>query len=372
MRVSTNSLLALALFAPALATQSIKGVSPKTAATAPRTNRGISGLGFGFNLDAHRFQQIYNWDSFTTGTSVPIPIRSVNFRKPLNRNIGNEGGQTIEIALDLSLAAKGVTADTATGVFENNLDAKTRKRVIRKKKINLPILGTPQKPSLGFDFKLPLDSAQIFLFNPNLKRALVMDIYNYSIKVGNWSYFVDGWTRARSGLIGPTEVTIVWGSLNKSSGFGSSANNGAGCKSSGNKNATHSTDPKTLALGELDHRFTGSVFVPSLPGVMSIGATKLNNVKLPGTSCSIANDLLILLPFVSGSTAMGTATLALRIPVDSRLVGPTFFTQMFWLDTKANSFGIVSSNGLANKIGTGFPLTGSLMRQRGLITEFTN
>ena len=174
--------LLVAVLIPATLPAQLAGVSPKSAIKAGPSNRGISGLGFGFGFDAHRLQQVYNFDSFTSGATQVLAIKSIRFRMPVAYNKGTQGGQSVVIAMDLGLAAKGIDADTMSSNFANNVDAVTRRRVFNTKKLVLPILGSNTTPSTGFDFKFPLDSA-VFIFNPNQKRALVLDIHNKSYKL---------------------------------------------------------------------------------------------------------------------------------------------------------------------------------------------
>lgn len=362
--------LLVAILIPATLEAQTAGISPKAAIAAGPTNRGVSGLGHGFGLDAHRLQQVYNFDSFTSGTTQVLAIRSIRFRMPAAYNTGTQGGQTVVIAMDLALAATGVDADTLTTTFASNVDASTQKRVFSTKKLVLPILGSTTTPSTGFDFKIPLDSA-IFVYNPSAKRALVLDLHNKSYKQSTWTYYVDGWTRSRSGISGKTEVSILTSLNMPSSDFGTSTQNGtyAGCNSSASQLITHDADPLTLIPASPDNVFSGSTGVAGLPGALSMGA-KAINATFPGTSCTVVNDLLLIFPMVSDKT--GTAALPLPILDDRNLVGISFYTQMFWLDPKANRLGITSSRGLLNKIGNGMPLTGSIAKQRGLITEFSN
>ena len=112
-------LAALCVLAP-LPCQTLISISPAAAYNAGPTNAGVSGLGFGFGTDAHRYQQIYNHDSFTTPVSQPILVNVISFRMPALYNTGVQGGQTVEIAMDLSLAPNGGDAATMTKSFPAN------------------------------------------------------------------------------------------------------------------------------------------------------------------------------------------------------------------------------------------------------------
>lgn len=357
----------LALLAGVLPAQSRTTITPKDAVGAGKNTPGVSALGFGFNLWAHRVQQIHNHDSFTHGAS-PFVMRQIGFRKPAGRNTGNEGGATIEFAMDLALGAAGVTATSHSTTYANNADAATKRRVFAMRSIKLPVLGSPMNPSLGFDFKLPFDQA--FVYTPTQKRALIIDLYKYDPTSGAANYFVDGWTRARSGIGGAVQAAILFSLFDTNSTFGTSGPNGTygGCQSSAKQTVTHASSGKSILVGHL-HVFTGSSSVANLAGAMSLGATPID-VTLPGTQCKIVNDLVLLFGFVAD--ANGDARLEFPMPPIAALAGASFLTQMFFLDGAANAVGIVSSNGLKHTIGKGFPdSVRSSTQGRALIVEFS-
>lgn len=329
---------------------------------------GISGLGFGFGVDAHRYQQIHNSDSFTSGQS-PLVVRSIEFRMPKGYNTGNQGGQRVEIEVWLASAASGVDASTATADFAANLDTPTARRVHARKTILLPILGTPTNPSTGFDFKIPLDGT--FLYQPGQQRALVLDLWNFTYKTTTYNFYCDGWTRARSGVPGGPEVTMLYAPIPAATGFGVSGPNGnyAGCSSSAQQTATHSTDGRTLVGGYLFHDWQGTCGVANIPGVLIVGATPLD-VMIPGTTCRIMQDLLLLDGFVTDGQGNVTRTWALP---SMSLAGITLLTQMAFLDAAANSVGIITSNSLNSVGGVGTTNTRvTLTQARSLITQFSS
>jgi hypothetical protein len=351
-----------------LPAQTLTSVSPKIAVGAGATTPGVSGLGFGFGLNAHRLQQVHNYDSFTTGQAQPLSIRSINFRMPKGYNTGNQGGQTVEVEMHLAYAKTGVTATALSSDYDANPDAGTRVRVFAKKSVKLPVLGTPTNPSLGFDFKLPFDSGKSFLFLPTRQLSLVFDIWNFTYQTAPYTFYVDGWTHARSGLTAPIEASLVYGIVPPATGFGVSGPNGtyAGCPTRANKNATHTTDGRTLVKSAY-HDWEGDAFVATLPGALVVGANALD-ATLPGTTCKLMQDLLIVDPLVTD--ASGHALLTWAIP-PLPLVGVTLLSQMAFLDPQANALGIVTSNGLKSVFGAGVG-TAAVTQGRSLIVEFSN
>ncbi|MCB9880812.1 MAG: hypothetical protein H6832_16445 [Planctomycetes bacterium] len=342
------------------------GISPKTAMGAGANTRGISGLGYGFGVDAHHYQQIHNADSFTSG-QTPLVVRSIDFRMPSSYNTGNQGGQTIELELWLSSAASGIDAATATTAFDANLDRSTSRRVFTRKKLLLPVLGTPTNPSTGFDFKIALDDS--FLFQPAQNRAVVLDFWNFTYKTTAYNYYCDGWTRARSGVPGGPEVSMVYATVPAATGFGVSGPNGTygGCTSSANVLARHATDGRSLVSGFLFHEWEGACGVANLPGVLILGASAID-VTLPGTSCKIVQDLLILDPIVTDASGNVHHTWALPA---TQISGIALLTQMAFLDAAANRVGIITTNGLHSVCGVGTTSSTPLLTVgRSLITQF--
>jgi hypothetical protein len=270
--------------------------------------------------------------------------------------------------MHLAYASTGVTATTLTSDFDANVDAGTRVRVFAKKSVKLPVLGTPTNPSLGFDFKLPFDAGKSFLYLPTRQLSLVFDLWNFTYQTTPYTYYVEGWTHARSGLTTPIEASLVYGTVPAATGFGVSGPNGtyAGCPTRANKNATHTTDGRTLVKSAY-HDWQGDAFVANLAGALVVGANPLD-VTLPGTTCKLMQDLLIVDPLVTD--ASGHALLTWLIPPLS-LTGVKLYTQMAFLDAQANKLGIVTSNGLESVFGAGVP-TASVTSGRSLTIEFSN
>ena len=94
--------------------------------------------------------------------------------------------------------------------------------------------------------------------------------------------------------------------------------------------------------------------MPTIPGILSIGATKIN-ATIPGTSCNLVNDPLLM---IAGATnAAGDLTLTFPLPNDSKLHRVSFLSQMIFIDAAANGPGIITSRGLENGIGGGAAIT---------------
>ncbi|HMQ22527.1 MAG TPA: hypothetical protein PKE00_08575, partial [Planctomycetota bacterium] len=126
---------------------------------------------------------------------------------------------------------------------------------------------------------------------------------------------------------------------------------------------------RTLVGGYLFHDWQGSCGVANIPGVLIVGATPLD-LMIPGTTCRIMQDLLLLDGFVTDGQGNATRTWALP---SMSLAGITLLTQMAFLDAAANSVGIITSNSLNSVGGVGTTNTRvTLTQARSLITQFSS
>ncbi|MEZ5988103.1 MAG: hypothetical protein R3F30_03060 [Planctomycetota bacterium] len=331
--------------------------SPKEFVIDGNTNNNIP-----YSWYPTRYQQVYDAASF----DVQAPIKAANLYYRMAGSGGSYGGQVVELAIWLGFAAKGVDATSATGTFASNIDATSQKLVVQKTKFNMPKL-----PNTNWDIKLPFDSGAVFVYGPVLGQNLVIEtrVYGNDQSNKNFTYPIDAWQH-----------------------IGTSVTNGTytGCPSSNPKGAppSHSVSTSTLKIGTTAS-FTGSGYVASTPAVMSLGGTTLA-LTMPGTSCQIVNDLLLLFPGLAD--ASGNYAVPLPIPNDNSLGSISFLTQMFFFDQAANSVGITSSRGLVNTLapymtgvtcrvysgdstGLGNPDTftsGSITRNYGLVTRLSD
>jgi len=275
-----------------------------------------------------RYQQIH--DAWTFTSQVPGIVRSVSFRPSNQSPYLNRAGATVEMQIELGLAATGVDAQKGSLTMDNNFDKTTRKLVMSRKKINYPSSGTTLDQLKIFDIKFPFDASSVFLWNPLLRRSLVIELRQYSHSGGYaWDF------------VSSTSVA----------GNGFSVQNGTfdGCPSKGNTVPEFEGDGANLKIGGTGN-FTGTYDKANIPAFMSIGAGSLG-VVLPGSKCMVMNDLL----WVGGGVTNSANVFKLSFPVPNTpsLADGRFYTQMFFLESGANPLGIVTSRGLMNGIGRG-------------------
>lgn len=277
-----------------------------------------------------RFQQIYNFDSFTN--PAPVVVKSVAFRgAPLTSN-GRPGGQTTRIKVRLAFTGGNLSAANPSNIFATNLDAKSLKTTVANRTIKLPILQDDT-----FVLKIPFDANAVFVWpGAGGKKHLVIEVFQYQNSLGNrpFSYALDAWSSA-------------------SAARGSWAPNGsyAGCPSAGGPNVRHDSNAARLVVGDQNHAFLGFAQAANLPGVVVLGTTRIN-APIPGTPCRLVNTMLALFGGVSQGTN-GQTTIPFPIANLSQLGGLWFLTQMAWLEPGANSAGITTSRGLKQRIGLG-------------------
>ncbi|MEZ5988104.1 MAG: hypothetical protein R3F30_03065 [Planctomycetota bacterium] len=337
------SLLALSLLAvPATAQTQTFLISPKAGATNGNTNNNIP-----YSWTPTRYQQVYDADSFDVTT--PIASSQLYYRMNSSFANGSYGGQTVELAVWLAYTASGIDSQTASTTFASNLDNASLKNVIKKTKVFMPKLS-----NTNWDIKLPFDSGVTFLYGVILKKNLVIETRVYS-NTNNSSIFTY-----------PLDAM----SLSSQTPGGTVVQNGTynGCKSSNAAGSvvTHDSVPARLFVGSGTNYHFGNGYVQSAPAVLTIGATALS-ATLPGTSCTIVNDILLLAVGTTDTSSNGLYSQPLPIPNDNNLANVSYLTQMFFLDGQANSVGLTASRGLRNTIGAAVP--GSITRLYGFATD---
>ncbi|MEZ5989055.1 MAG: hypothetical protein R3F30_08020 [Planctomycetota bacterium] len=275
---------------------------------------------------ATRYQQVHDAGSFDNPGLARL--RSLTYRMPYPR----QGGEAVEVAIWLSWTPKGIDSRSCSSNFATNIDAATRRLVLKRAKIYLPSTSYTNE----WSFRLPFDSGVSFLYGGLLARNLLIETRSYGNDQGGvpFNHPLDLW-RLR----------------------GTSTRTGSypGCYSSNRTRPTvlHTSTPEEyLVPGSTGHGSWGVSWVPSIPAVLTIGGTPLN-LPMPGSSCEIANDILVAVPGTTrGPTWEGDYFVPLPIPNDPGLGGVTFLTQMFFMDKAANQLGITSTAGLTNRIAT--------------------
>ena len=130
-----------------------------------------------------RYQQIYDHNSFSHGSSV-LRISEVAYRLFKPRR-GNTVPTDSEITVHLAYAARGIDSTSFGEVFDRNTDSTTRKLCVSRKKVNMPNIGTG-----AFGFVIKFDSNVSFVYDPSLKRSLVLDVLKWDA-YGKPAYLID-------------------------------------------------------------------------------------------------------------------------------------------------------------------------------------
>ncbi|MCB9917358.1 MAG: hypothetical protein H6832_03040 [Planctomycetes bacterium] len=276
-----------------------------------------------------RYQQIHDaWTFTSTGTTL---ARGLAYRPSNQTSYLNRAGGTVEVMIRMGEAPSGVTSQTPAGTFDGNFETASVKTVFSRKKISYPSSGTTPEELKIFDIDFPFDSATFVLMNGSSTKSMSVETRCYAYSGGYAFDFV---------------------SSSAVQGYGWSLQNGsyAGCKNNAGQVVEHEVPTNQLFVGSTNATFLGKSFLPTIPGILSIGATKIN-ATIPGTSCNLVNDPLLIIP--GATNAAGDFNVSFPIPNDAKLHRVTFLSQMIFIDVAANAAGIVTSRGLENGIGGG-------------------
>lgn len=137
---------------------------------------------------------------------------------------------------------------------------------------------------------------------------------------------------------------------------------GTGCLATGLSSPMTATAAQTTdwLSGTATMTTNGTNLLPNGIALFVIGGDKTSAQSvplpftLPGTSCTVYNDLLF--STVAIASATGTATNAIQFAPLPAYHGLTFYTQIWGLDPTANPFGLVTSNAAMHHIVAPFPV----------------
>ncbi|MCA8957444.1 MAG: hypothetical protein KDC87_15320 [Planctomycetes bacterium] len=306
-------------------------IAPKAAVTVGNSNNNIP-----FSWYPSRYQQAFAYDAFDA--TRPQLLRSVALRMAPPHGTGAYGGQTVILSAWMALGATDVNGMPASPgnlstTFTANLDPATTQQVILKKAISYPKLN-----HYGFGLVFPFDNSLAFAWpGATGKRALVAEFRVYGNSNGNnyFTYPLDLWDGRRSST----------GTYAQNSGY-------AGCKSVHQTLVLHQSHTSELRVGSQNHMLLGHGWADGLTAAGLIGFRAQPPVKLPGTSCVIAQDVTFLV-FGRSSGLNGYTKIPLPIPPDQSLGNASFYSQMAWLERGANSLGITTSLSLMQTIAPG-------------------
>ncbi len=240
----------------------------------------------------------------------------------------------MELELLIAHAPVSVHSRTASSLFTNNIDSKTQKLVIARKKLFLPRVGG----GLPFQIRLPFDASASFLHIPGNQRSLVLELRIYSNQHSAWLNY-------------PVEAI-------KDSGRVDFPVLPKACPTASNYTPTQFSGSTNLFPGASNHGhygYTGMARTPCL-GVLGFSDKNYGPLKLPfdlsalgAPGCSIGCSLDWVQSGVTN--AIGKISFPLAYPADRRLAGFVFFTQILILDRRANALGIASSPLLKLRLG---------------------
>jgi hypothetical protein len=146
------------------------------------------------------------------------------------------------------------------------------------------------------------------------------------------------------------ELTAVYGFYTP----GAMSKIGAGCVGSNLRTPTHSANTASPEIGnKVSYDLT---FGPAASvALLALGFNKDTwggvplPLLLPGTKCSIYNEMVV--SFGAPTSQAGSATVILLLPADPSLIGATLYTQYWCVDPKANPYGLTTSNSLGSQLG---------------------
>jgi hypothetical protein len=131
---------------------------------------------------------------------------------------------------------------------------------------------------------------------------------------------------------------------------------GTGCLASGLGNPMTAVAAQTTdwLAGSATMTTNGSNLLPNGVTLFITGADKTSAggiplpFTLPGTSCTVYNEMLVATAVIASAT--GTGTNAITFPPLPAYHGLTFYTQIWGLDAAANPFGLTTSNAAMHHI----------------------
>lgn len=305
-------------------------VSPKEGKTQGNGSNAIP-----YSWEPIRYQQIHDPDSFDLAQRQIV--RSINYRVALDKTTGPV---SVTLTILIGLAPQGRNSGNFSMTFDQNIDKATLKTFVNRRTIKFAYATSPT-----FNVKIPSDSGVAFVWPGTAGgRALVVEtrVYGNTNRNQHFGMFLDtSWSLPAGG-----------GKVTANGNYG-------GCPAKNGSRVTHREFPMFLFIGNTNHVVQGFAQGNKLPGAAIIGAAPLR-VTLPGTTCMLMNDLLLLLPGVSDSTNSGGVTnIPLPFVNDAGLVGVRYYSQMFWLQQGANALGITTTNSLLNEIGRPAPFRAS-------------
>ncbi len=362
MKLAICTLSAAAFLTISLAAQT--SISPKAAAASGNTNNNIP-----YSWRPCRYQQVFDYDNFSSGPVIPIVSKQIAYR--MQKTFLNRAGKTVELEAFLGMAAIGITAATATGTFDNNMDQGMKTLVISKSKHALPT-----QPIFAFQMVLKFDRPA-YTFIPAIKRSLVLEVVNYgnSNNNGIFTYPLD----CASGTLGKGCCRIYSTSTsNPGGGYYSQNQSFTGCPNKVKRIPTHDASAGNIKVGGTSGHVHGNSYLPAAPAILVLGhmALPANGVPIPGSTCRLMQPALMVFPGQCNTSPSGYVQFPMPIPNDPALGNKTFYSQLVFVQMGVNPLNVFTTRGLAITIGDGkttppnrFP-SGTKGSSYGLVTKF--
>jgi hypothetical protein len=313
-------------------------ITPKAAAADGNTNNNVP-----YPWYPTRYQQLFDPDSFSHGTSV-LRIGEIAFRMASGYRDGTWGGQSTRVSVWCALAPTGVSSSQFSWTFDANVDLPTKRLVIANRTVTMPSLA-----SNAFGFSLKFDAPTTFLYDPGQRRALVIETIKWS---GPYvTYPLDAVDDPQLGK----GTARLW-AFESEPGLGESyyLPGYYGCAGTGPRPAEALTNNTALfRVGGTGADVRVRTYVTGRVAVGVFGTNQLD-LLLPGTSCRMVNDILWLVVGLA-TPPNGDFIIPLAVPADPRLAFAKLRFQGVVVDPTANRLGLTTTNGLLLVVGTGLP-----------------
>ncbi len=350
-----------------LSAQTATTISPKSGATIGNSNNN-----FPYSWVPTRYQQIFDYDSFTHGNQ-PFVMKGVRYRMNKSFANGRYGGKTVTLSMWLGDAAKGVTAASFSRTFDSNINQTTKKMVIKKKAFLMPKLSNQ-----NFDIKIPFDSGSAFVFIPTKKIALVQEVINWGNNNSN-RFFIYPLDAMRVASSTKRETSRLY-AYNFNQGSGSYRTNGtfSGCRNLKNGLPSHYSNLTDLKVGGAGYYLYGYSRLAKAPSFLVLGVKSLN-VPIFGKGCFLKNDLVLVFTGVAQNNSLGYVRFNLPIPNLPSLANAKFYSQLWFAQLTSSGPYFYASRGLMVTIGDGktktpdqYKVATGASTGYGLITQFHN
>ena len=317
----------------------VSTIAPASYATA------FGGLGHQMPLgySPHRYQQIFA----ESQVSSAFVASSLAFR---HASATAPDGLAYNVDLEISLGRSNMTPATLTNTFANNF-AGAPTRVFNRKTINYPVLTAANASVSNFAVKIPLDTA--FPWAPQAGTTLLFESSVTRTSHAVVNYLMDAFTNTSA----PPATRLI--SFQPTGATGSLAV-GSGVvigiiQSGGAVPSLASTS--VPAIGQtynLD--LQGAKGTTQALLLLGTSSTTWGSFSLPlslaflgAPTCSLQTSIEASLGMAT--TAGGTATFAIPVPLDKSLIQANLYHQVSVLDAGANALGLAFSNGMRARLG---------------------